>query len=207
VKKLLISLAAISLLVGCSSVDNTEKADAMEASLVRAEQENSDVKELIDGYSSEISASKATISSLESDIRAIDAFVNPETVFDKQGVIIKQERDSLTLIMPTDVVFDFNKAALREEFKPMLDTVAEALNVYTSVTVKIDGHTDNVGEYNYNLNLSKKRAESAKAYLVSKKVDTGRIETEGFSFSKPAASNATQEGRDKNRRIEVILKK
>lgn len=154
-KKLLISLAAISLLVGCSSVDNTEKVDAMEASLVRAEQENNDVKELIDGYSSEISASKATISSLESDIRAIDAFVNPETVFDKEGVIIKQERDSLTLIMPTDVVFDFNKANLKEEFKPMLDTVAEALNVYTSVTVKIDGHTDNVGEYNYNLNLSK----------------------------------------------------
>lgn len=206
-KKILISLAAITLLVGCSSAKNTDTVNNLESTLVRVEQENSDVQEMIDGYRSDIESSKATISSLESDINAIDAFVNPETVFDKDGVIIKQERDSLTLIMPTDVVFDFNRATLKKEFKPMLDTVAEALNIYTSVEVKIDGHTDNTGEYNYNLNLSKKRAESAKKYLVSKGVDAKRVVTEGFSFSKPAASNATQEGRDKNRRIEVILKK
>ena len=206
-KKILMSLAAISILVGCTSAEKTETVNSLEGNLARLEQENSDVKEMIDVYRSEISASKAAIIALESDITAIDAFINPETVFDKEGVIIKQERDSLTLIMPTDVVFDFNKADLRDKFKPMLNTVAEALNVYTSVSVKIDGHTDNVGEYDYNLNLSKKRAESAKAYLVSKGVDKGRIKTEGFSFSKPASSNATQEGRDKNRRIEVILKK
>ncbi len=206
-KKLLISLAAVTLLVGCSSAKKADTLNNMETSLARVEQENADVQEMIEGYKSDIQSAKATISSLESDINAIDAFVNPETVFDKDGVIIKQERDTLTLIMPTDVVFDFNKATIKNEFKPMLDTVAEALNIYTALKVKIDGHTDNVGEYNYNMNLSKKRAESAKNYLVSKGVDTKRIETEGFSFSKPVASNATQEGRDKNRRIEVILKK
>jgi len=206
-KKILISLAAITLLVGCSSAKKTDTVNNMEATLSRVEQENSDVQEMIEGYKSEIESSKATITSLESDINAIDAFINPETVFDKDGVIIKQERDSLTLIMPTDVVFDFNKATIKKEFEPMLDTVAEALNIYTSLEVKIDGHTDNVGEYNYNMSLSKKRAESAKKYLVSKGVDGNRVATEGFSFSKPIASNATQEGRDKNRRIEVILKK
>jgi len=206
-KKILISLAAITLLVGCSSAKKTDTVNNMEATLARVEQENSDVQKMIEGYKTDIQSSKETISSLESDINAIDAFINPETVFDKDGVIIKQERDSLTLIMPTDVVFDFNKASIKKEFKPMLDTVAEALNIYTSLEVKIDGHTDNVGEYNYNMSLSKKRAESAKKYLVSKGVDSSRVATEGFSFSKPVASNATQEGRDKNRRIEVILKK
>ncbi len=206
-KKILISLAAITLLVGCSSAKKTDTVNNMEATLARVEQENSDVQKMIEGYKTDIQSSKETISSLESDINAIDAFINPETVFDKDGVIIKQERDSLTLIMPTDVVFDFNKASIKKEFKPMLDTVAEALNIYTSLEVKIDGHTDNVGEYNYNMSLSKKRAESAKKYLVSKGVDNSRVATEGFSFSKPVASNATQEGRDKNRRIEVILKK
>jgi len=178
-KKILISLAAITLLVGCSSAKKTDTVNNMEATLSRVEQENSDVQEMIEGYKSEIESSKATITSLESDINAIDAFINPETVFDKDGVIIKQERDSLTLIMPTDVVFDFNKATIKKEFEPMLDTVAEALNIYTSLEVKI----------------------------VSKGVDGNRVATEGFSFSKPIASNATQEGRDKNRRIEVILKK
>lgn len=206
-KKILISLAAVTLLVGCSSANNTETLDNLEVNLAQAQQENQALETEIDGYRSDIEVSKAKISSLESDINAIDAFINPEVVFDKNGVIVKQEKDTLTLIMPTDVVFDFNKATLKEEFKPMLDSVAEALNVYTKVDVKIDGHTDNVGEYDYNMELSEKRAGSAKEYLVSKGVDSDRIATEGFSFSKPAASNATQEGRDKNRRIEVILKK
>lgn len=206
-KKILISLAAVTLLVGCSSANTTGKLEDLEVTLTQAQQENQGLETEIAGYRSDIELSKAKISSLESDINAIDAFINPEVVFEKNGVIVRQEKDSLTLIMPTDVVFDFNKSTLKEEFKPMLDSVAEALNVYTKVNVKIDGHTDNVGEYDYNMDLSEKRAASAKDYLVSKGVDSGRIETEGFSFSKPAASNATQEGRDKNRRIEVILKK
>lgn len=206
-KKILVSLAAITLLVGCSSAEKTKELNDMSTNLTQLEQENADLKVAIDEYKSDIAASKATISSLESDINAIDAFVNPETVFDKNGVIIKQEKDTLTLIMPTDVVFDFDRASIKNEFKPMLDTVAEALNVYTGVKVKVDGHTDNTGEYNYNMDLSERRADSAKKYLVSKGVDSSRIETEGFSFSKPVASNATQEGRDKNRRIEIIIKK
>lgn len=206
-KKILISLAAITLLVGCSSANKTEKLDALEVTLAQASQEKQGLETEIAGYKSDIELSNAKLSSLESDINAIDAFINPEVVFEKNGVIVKQEKDTLTLIMPTDVVFDFNKSTLKEEFKPMLDNVSEALNVYTKVSVKIDGHTDNIGDYNYNMNLSEKRADSAKRYLVSKGVDSDRIATEGFSFSKPAASNATQEGRDKNRRIEVILKK
>ena len=165
------SLAALSILAGCTSADKMETLNTLEKNLATLEQERSDARAMIDEYESEISAYKAEITALESDITAIDAFVNPETVFDKNGVIIKKEKDSLTLIMPTDVVFDFNKANVKNEFKPMLETLAEALNVYTSVAVKIDGHTDNVGEYDYNMNLSRKRAESAKAFLVEKGVN------------------------------------
>ncbi len=206
-KKILISIAVVALLAGCSSAKKTEELNNLNANLTALEVEHNTLKESVVAYKTNINDSKVKLESLEKDITAIDAFVNPETVFEKNGVIIKQERNQLTLIMPTDVVFDFNKATLKEEFKPMLNTVAEALNIYTKVTVKIDGHTDNIGDYDYNMTLSEKRANSAKKYLVDMGVKSDRIATEGFSFSKPIAPNATQEGRAKNRRIEVIINK
>lgn len=207
-KKILFLAAILAAFSGCSSLEEeTVSVDSLNNNLTKIEKENATTGAAIDQYKLRINDAKTNIANLEKDIAAIDSFINPETVFEKSGVIVKRERDQLTLIMPTDVVFDFDKADIKEEFKPLLDTLSEALSIYTGVEVKIDGHTDNVGTYDYNLNLSQKRAESAKEYLVSKGIKKGRIITEGHSFSKPTASNETAEGRDKNRRIEVIIKK
>ena len=207
-KKIVLTLAALAVLSGCSSVDEeTAALNKMEKSLNKIEESNAATGAAIDQYKTRIINVKTNVANLEKDINAIDSFINPENVFEKNGIIVKRERDQLTLIMPTDVVFDFNKYEVKEDFKPLLDTLYEALSIYKGVTVKIDGHTDNIGSYDYNLKLSQKRAESAKEYLVSKGINEGRIITEGHSFSKPAASNATSEGRDRNRRIEIVIKK
>ena len=72
-------------------------------------------------------------------------------------------------------------------------------------SLKLAGHTDNIGSDENNLRLSKDRAESVKAYLVSKGANPSRIEATGYGESQPIASNKTAEGRQKNRRVEFTL--
>lgn len=71
--------------------------------------------------------------------------------------------------------------------------------------VKIQGHTDNIGNASENLLLSRERAKSVRDYLVSKNVSTNRLSHEGFGQSKPIADNKTEEGRAKNRRTEFVI--
>jgi outer membrane protein OmpA-like peptidoglycan-associated protein len=102
------------------------------------------------------------------------------------------------------VNFETAKTTLLPEAKQILDQVAVSLSSNSSIEVAIHGHTDNVGGAKYNMNLSSGRAESVKAYLVSKGIDAKRITTKGYGFTKPIADNTTAEGRAKNRRIEFV---
>jgi OmpA-OmpF porin, OOP family len=82
--------------------------------------------------------------------------------------------------------------------------VGSLLQNQPDLKLMIQGHTDNVGKPGYNLELSKKRAESVKIYLVEKfKVDGARLTTEGFGDTKPIAKNDTEQGRAQNRRVEL----
>ena len=105
-----------------------------------------------------------------------------------------------------DALFDFDKSNLKPEGKAKLDDLATKLKSITLEVVIVIGHTDNIGTAAYNKKLSLRRAESVKAYLVSKGVETGRVYTEGKGFSEPVADNKTSMGRSLNRRavIEVI---
>jgi len=103
------------------------------------------------------------------------------------------------------IQFDFNKASIRPGSRPLLDKAAAVLNEYPKLRVEISGHTDNVGTREKNLDLSKKRAESVKDYLVSKGVAAERIETRGAGPDEPVDSNTTGAGRQRNRRIEFKL--
>jgi outer membrane protein OmpA-like peptidoglycan-associated protein len=86
-----------------------------------------------------------------------------------------------------------------------LDQVAEILKRYSDYNVRIAGHTDNVGSYEFNLTLSRGRARSCYDYLVSKGVSASRITFEGFGSSKPIGNNGTADGRAQNRRTEFEL--
>jgi OOP family OmpA-OmpF porin len=102
-----------------------------------------------------------------------------------------------------DVFFDFDKSVLKPEGKARLDDLTGKLGGTTLEVIIAIGHTDSVGGDTYNQALSVRRAESVKAYLVSKGIEPNRIYTEGKGKTQPIASNATDAGRAKNRRTEI----
>ena len=111
--------------------------------------------------------------------------------------VLKTAFDNLEFESAKDVIF--------ESSKPSLNELAEVLKKKTTWKLEIAGHTDNVGDDNGNLVLSKKRAEALKAYLVSQGVDEARLLTLYFGETKPIATNDTPEGRQKNRRVEMKI--
>ena len=105
--------------------------------------------------------------------------------------------------LAADVLFDFDKSVVKPEGKSKLDDLAQKVKAINLEVVIAIGHTDSIGSDAYNQKLSVRRAESVKAYLVSKGVEPNRIYTEGKGEKQPVASNKTKEGRQKNRRVEI----
>jgi OOP family OmpA-OmpF porin len=102
------------------------------------------------------------------------------------------------------VNFDFNKFAIRNDAASILNQVAKAIS-NTETTVRIEGHTDGIGSDGYNIALSKKRASAVNDYLISQGVSAGNIaDVIGKGKSSPIAPNNTEEGRSRNRRVELI---
>jgi outer membrane protein OmpA-like peptidoglycan-associated protein len=102
------------------------------------------------------------------------------------------------------VHFDFNKYNLRPEGKPILDAAAQELQANPNVSVQVQGYTDGIGSDSYNLALSNRRAETVRSYLIGRGVAAGRLSVRGFGKSNPVATNATEEGRAQNRRVELV---
>jgi outer membrane protein OmpA-like peptidoglycan-associated protein len=141
------------------------------------------------------------------------------------GVTLSLPRDSLNyhlvrflgskddVEVPRTFVFDrlnftFGTTQLTTESLPTLRDLAAILKAYPSVEVRLDGHTDNVGDAAANQRLSLERAESVKALLVKSGIAAKRISTAGYGQDKPIAPNTTDAGKAKNRRLElVVLKK
>jgi OOP family OmpA-OmpF porin len=105
--------------------------------------------------------------------------------------------------LAADVLFDFDKSILKNEGKNKLDDLASKVKAINLEVVIAIGHTDSIGSDAYNQKLSVRRAESVKAYLVSRGVEPNRIYTEGKGEKQPVASNKTKDGRQKNRRVEI----
>jgi OOP family OmpA-OmpF porin len=102
------------------------------------------------------------------------------------------------------VNFDFDKSDLRPETPEVLDSAATTIKQWGDTKVEVAGHTDSVGTEEYNLELSQRRAEAVRAYLVDKEVPADRLTAKGYGESMPEADNATEEGRARNRRVELI---
>ncbi len=119
------------------------------------------------------------------------------------------------LVIPTDrglkirvsnVEFGFNNAQLQggKTFL-ILDKIVQIFNKYEKYSIRIEGHTDSTGDEDYNLELSKRRAEAVGVYLVDNGIDAERLEFEGYGERYPVDTNATLEGRRRNRRVEFLL--
>lgn len=101
-----------------------------------------------------------------------------------------------------NIFFETNKATIKPESETELERVAQLLKENPTIRLEISGHTDNVGSYRANQKLSEARAKSVVDYLVSKGVESSRLEYKGYAFNEPIADNNTPEGRAKNRRVE-----
>ncbi|MGE0830350.1 MAG: OmpA family protein [Hyphomonadaceae bacterium] len=105
--------------------------------------------------------------------------------------------------MPADITFDFNRANVRTEFMPRVRDLARILNTNPSLSIAIVGHADAIGSDAYNQRLSERRAFSVGNALIDEGVRRRRIDATGMGEMSPIASNATEWGRARNRRVEI----
>jgi outer membrane protein OmpA-like peptidoglycan-associated protein len=122
-----------------------------------------------------------------------------------EGVDVETEKRGLVIRLG-DVLFDFDSAKLRDDSVKKLETIAGILREkYPDREIIVEGHTDSVGGRDYNARLSKDRAESVARYLKPR-TGSDKLSYRGFGADRPIAENATGEGRQKNRRVEIIIK-
>ena len=105
----------------------------------------------------------------------------------------------------SDVLFDFNRANLKPGARDKVAKIAAILRSHPDLKIQVEGHTDSVGSDEYNLRLSERRADSVRAGLVEDGINRDVVATAGFGESKPVATNGTAEGRQQNRRVEIIV--
>ena len=121
------------------------------------------------------------------------------------GAIVERVGEGLQVTFDSGLLFDFNSDLLRADAKNNLATFARSLDKYPNTDVLIVGHTDSVGTDTYNAALSARRAAAAQNYLVAQGVTMSRLRSAGRGETEPIAPNATEAGRQKNRRVEVAI--
>jgi len=121
------------------------------------------------------------------------------------GVSVTRTDNDIILNMPSNITFDVDKYALKDQFIPTLDSVVLVLNKYDKTLVTVEGHTDSTGSDAYNQKLSENRALSVSNYLLNKGIKQQRLAAIGKGETEPVADNNTENGRALNRRVEITL--
>src|SRR5688572_19608635 len=122
------------------------------------------------------------------------------------GVDVSKTPDGESILVNLpDVTFATNSTTISPSFRAALDEVASSLQKYPDSLVDVMGHTDATGSDQYNLDLSRRRAESVKGYLVMRGVSGARVATIGYGEQYPRADNTTEEGKALNRRVEIRI--
>ncbi|ARO13473.1 OmpA/MotB domain protein [Ketogulonicigenium robustum] len=121
------------------------------------------------------------------------------------NVGIVNNGQNLTVTMPQDVLFGVDSTAVSVQSQTDLRTVASSLNRYPNTSISVIGHTDSTGSASYNQDLSVRRAQSVASVLINSGVTSNRIYTVGRGATQPVATNATAEGRQANRRVEIVI--
>jgi outer membrane protein OmpA-like peptidoglycan-associated protein len=131
-----------------------------------------------------------------------------EIAADRDAKAMQVERlkeDVVRVSVSSEASFDINRADIKPEFKPTLNKVAEVMQSDARQSIRVVGHTDNVGSDDTNQKLSERRARAVGDYLSSRGVAASQITTEGRGEREPRTSNNTTDGRTQNRRVEIYL--
>lgn len=118
---------------------------------------------------------------------------------------VTMEGEKVKVVLPEAVLFRINSAELNKDYFPILKKMSGVINKYPRTSVLITGFTDKTGTDAFNVDLSNKRAQSAKQVLVDNGVKDGRVFTWGLGSKDPVADNNTEEGRKQNRRVEYVI--
>jgi outer membrane protein OmpA-like peptidoglycan-associated protein len=124
---------------------------------------------------------------------------------DIAGAKIERVGEGIKITFDSGLLFDVNKASLKQASRDNLTNLARILNKYEDTEIVLEGHTDSDGSEEYNLQLSRSRANSVANYLQSLNVNPTRFTVMGYGESQPIASNETVEGKQMNRRVEVAI--
>ena len=121
-------------------------------------------------------------------------------------ILIENTGSELIVTMPEGILFDVDSAAIRAGLQSDLRALASNLNQYPDTDVIVEGHTDNTGSAAYNQDLSTRRAQAVSGVLLEAGVAPFRVSSIGRGEDDPLATNLTPEGRQQNRRVEVIIR-
>ncbi|WP_291724548.1 OmpA family protein [Bernardetia sp.] len=122
-----------------------------------------------------------------------------------EGVEVKRIEEGIDVTFDSGILFGFDKSDLNANAKENVAKLGRILNEYPDTRLTIQGHTDDKGDENYNRQLSARRADAVRDYLIANGVKGGRLNTTAYGESAPVASNETEAGRAKNRRVEVVI--
>ncbi len=124
---------------------------------------------------------------------------------DMQGATVERVGEGIKITFDSGLLFATNQSSLSTTAQNNLSELAEKLIKYEDTDILIEGHTDSSGPDDYNMTLSKQRAESVSSFLVSKGVRSNRMTTVGYGETQPIADNSTAAGMAQNRRVEVAI--
>ncbi len=184
------------------------------------------IKSKADNYYEVKDTIDLTIADLNKNVNR-DFYLVPEIIIndyndtlklDQDGNIVERKRINIDenstdlkpgeILVTNNILFDFGKSVLREESYAEMDKIVRMMRANTNMKIELSAYTDAIGSETRNQEVSEDRAASAKQYLMSKNIEGNRITAKGFGKSNPIASNNTEEGRQKNRRVEFkVLEK
>ena len=124
---------------------------------------------------------------------------------DIEGARVERVGEGIKITFDSGILFDVNKANLKNNSKTELTNLGTILNKYDDTNILLAGHTDATGSEQYNLELSRRRAQSVSDYLTVQNINSERFTVQGYGESDPIASNDTADGRAQNRRVEVAI--
>jgi len=124
---------------------------------------------------------------------------------DIEGAKVERVGEGIKITFNSGILFDINKANLKDYSRTELTKLATILNKYDDTNILLAGHTDATGSDEYNLELSQRRAHSVADYLVVQDVNSERFSVHGYGESDPVATNDTEGGRAQNRRVEIAI--
>lgn len=178
--------------------DNDAKLAASQAEAARIAQENA----------AQRAAAQIALDRSANEKRQLEADkVNLRAQLLSQFNAILQTRDTARglIVNMSDVIFDTAKSSLQPGAREKLSKVAGIISGHPGLKLEIEGHTDSVGEADYNQQLSEKRGEAVRAYLVGQGMASGSVSAKGFGEAQPVSSNETSAGRQQNRRVEIVI--